>query len=770
MPYRKIVAVCSWLLHKVKQTEPVRRTNIGLHPATLGCYLAQSGHRSFHRRFLGNLGVAQLRVRDLSDRHFNVVIGDKLIKARAYPTQKRRVYETKLTDGRILKTSPEHRVLALQDDGHFDWREVGDLSPGDVLAGDVSQLEGGRDIEPFSFEPGHKQRCKPWSIERTDSDLWEVLGWLVGDGNYRIKPNGAVTARALSFFYNNEEKGICDRHRSILKRYGLPSAAYPRSNGIEIKFSHEGFGHWLDSIGFEPNVDDVPDSLYRAPMEHRCGFLRGLFSADGHLARQDQVYLGCTDPTILSAVQRLLWSMGIRSRWTSGWEEKDLGYGRKQYRKGKLYVYDKEPFFDLIGFIQPHKQPILGEYQGTRADVVGQPFARRCALRLHDEGYTTGTEARRIRGLIQDPPSWGVTRKWISDRMSESAPERDDLKWHHSTVEQVIDTGEDIEMYDVEVFDDFHGFVVDGLVVHNSELELLMSTITSLLWAWQYNQKFFSQGSAVKGILNFQGAIPERQLKGFRRHWYNMLSGVENSWRTPITNAEKLEWIDLQKSNSDMEFNAWMDFLIKVACSGYQMDPVEVNFKYGNTGQKGGLSEASNKEKITESKERGLRPLLRAIASQINRHIIWPMNENFMFEFVGLDSKTHDEVAELHGKQVKSTRMVDELRAEDDLPPLKDGMGQVILDPTWMQMYNNKQQMEQQAEMGIDPNAPPGAPGENGDEGEDEFDFESLLNDEGGEQDESKPEKDDNKPPPAVNRRAERTEAVKKSLVIDLEL
>jgi len=257
-----------------------------------------------------------------------------------------------------------------------------------------------------------------------------------------------------------------------------------------------------------------------------------------------------------------------------------------------------------------------------------------------------------------------------------------------------------------------------------SELEMLITTVTSILWGLEYNQRFFSQGSAVKGILNFKGAIPENQLQAFRRHWYMMASGVENSFRTPITNAEELQWINMQQSNRDMEFSAYFDFLIKIAAAIFVMDPTEINFKYGNTGQRGGLQEASNKEKITESKERGLRPLLRFLERCINQHIIWPINENFEFDFVGLDALTRDEIATLNQKRVKTFLTVDELRAEDDLPPLPDGKGEIILDPTWLQWA----QLKEGGGMGM--------PGEGGDmgegepgegEGDEEMDFETLL-------------------------------------------
>lgn len=249
-----------------------------------------------------------------------------------------------------------------------------------------------------------------------------------------------------------------------------------------------------------------------------------------------------------------------------------------------------------------------------------------------------------------------------------------------------------------------------------SELEQLIHVITAFLNTWDYNAKFFTQGAAAKGLLNFKGAINETQLKAFRRHWYQMISGVENAWRTPITNAEDVQWLSMQSSNRDMEYNAWMDFLIKVTCSVYSMDPVEVNFKYGNTGQKGAMQESSNKDKITESKERGLRPLLNHMAALINRNIIWPLNESFEFCFMGLDSQTKQEAATLQTTQVKAYRTVDEIRAEEDLPPLPDGKGECILDPTWLQFSSSKDAAAQAAmnPMGMDPNGDP--------------DFEAMLN------------------------------------------
>lgn len=259
-----------------------------------------------------------------------------------------------------------------------------------------------------------------------------------------------------------------------------------------------------------------------------------------------------------------------------------------------------------------------------------------------------------------------------------------------------------------------------------SESEMLITAVTALLYSWEYNTKFFTQGSSAKGILNFKGAIPEKSMRNFRRHWYTQLTGISNSWRTPITNAEEIQWINLQQSQRDAEFVAWMDFLIKVTAGMFNTDPLEINFKYGNAGQKSTMNEAGNREKIQESKERGLRPLLEFAASCINQYLIWPINENFEFRFVGLDAMTRSELVDYHQKRVKSLWTVDELRAEEDMPPLPDGKGEVILDATWLQFAQAKDAAAQGGGMGM-PGMEGGEEGDQGGDGFDEDEWAKLL-------------------------------------------
>ena len=229
-----------------------------------------------------------------------------------------------------------------------------------------------------------------------------------------------------------------------------------------------------------------------------------------------------------------------------------------------------------------------------------------------------------------------------------------------------------------------------------AEIETLVREITGFRWGMDYNRRFFSQGSATKGVLNFKGAIPDKHLQAFRRQWYAMVSGVTNAWRTPITNAEELQWINMQMSNRDMEYSSWMDFLIKIVCARYNIATEEVNFSYGNTGQSQAMGSAPIEEKLQASKDLGLRPLVRWFFQCLNMHFVQRINPDFEVYPYGLDQKGVEAETDLLQKQTKFILTVNEARDRFEMPPLPDDKGDVILDPTWLQYVQAKEAAAQE--------------------------------------------------------------------------
>lgn len=249
-----------------------------------------------------------------------------------------------------------------------------------------------------------------------------------------------------------------------------------------------------------------------------------------------------------------------------------------------------------------------------------------------------------------------------------------------------------------------------------SELEMLINTITSHLNAENYNSVFFRQGSNPKGILNFKSdAMTPDMLEAFKRQWRNEMEGVQNMWRTPITQSDGIEWINLQTNNREMEYSAWIEYLIKLTCSVYQIDPAELNFDMHGGVQQTPLFESSQEWKLKASRDKGLRPLLGFIADKMNKHIISKIDDDFVFEFIGLDEPTEKEKHDLRKEQVASYMTLNEVRRAEDLPDLPEG--DVPMNPVYTQLLTLKQQSEQaeQQQQAAPPPggaAPPGAPGQ----------------------------------------------------------
>jgi hypothetical protein len=236
-----------------------------------------------------------------------------------------------------------------------------------------------------------------------------------------------------------------------------------------------------------------------------------------------------------------------------------------------------------------------------------------------------------------------------------------------------------------------------------SELEILVHQVTAHLWAEEYNSRYFSQGGTTKGILNIKGQnISKEQLDAFRRQWTAQIAGITGAWKTPVVSVEGLEYINVSQSNREMEYEMWMNYLINIACAVYQIDPAEINFpnRGGAGGSAGSLGEGGIEDRLKNSRDKGLRPLLRFIESVINRYIIRRFSPEYTFNFVGLNGESEQERLDLSNKQIRTFKTINEVRVENDLDPIEDG--DIILDPTFVNYKMQKGNQEQMMQMGGD--------------------------------------------------------------------
>ena len=234
-----------------------------------------------------------------------------------------------------------------------------------------------------------------------------------------------------------------------------------------------------------------------------------------------------------------------------------------------------------------------------------------------------------------------------------------------------------------------------------SELEDLVTTVSSMLNSDAYNAKFFRNGTAPKGALLIKksGGLNKDNIEEFRREWNSQMVGVDNFHKTPILDAEHMEWMDLQKNNRDMEFSKYYEFLVKIGCAMYKISPEEVGFPIegANGGGMGNAGAGRDKER-EYSMDKGLKPLLRSVETWMNKWMMGPLTEGkWEFKFVGMNSESSTEEEDRVVKAVSNYMTLNEARALKGLDSLPDG--DIVLNP----VYAQAQMMAQQAEMGGEP-------------------------------------------------------------------
>jgi len=228
-----------------------------------------------------------------------------------------------------------------------------------------------------------------------------------------------------------------------------------------------------------------------------------------------------------------------------------------------------------------------------------------------------------------------------------------------------------------------------------SELENIINIVTWMLYSDTYNGKFFSQGSAPKGIIKVNGSINESRLQEFRQQWSGMVAGVQNAWKTPIIEADKMEWIDLQRNNRDMEFTKWQEYLIKLACASYKIDPSEIGFPMQGSADAKPMFEGNNEARLKYSKDKGLTPLLKMIEHKLNKYIVNALDENYELKFVGLNPESEKEAVDLDIAKAGTFMSLKEIRLKHGLTALPKDDDDIILNPYYFQMWSQKQQEKQ---------------------------------------------------------------------------
>jgi len=221
--------------------------------------------------------------------------------------------------GYDLTVTPDHLIMT-----PAGWRPAGTLRQGDSVY--IQSGEGqfaSDDALPFEVVREHTgqngRKYRNSFPDRWSRDLGFVLGRIVGDGWVR---SGDNNRRVGLTFGRDDEPVLRFLHPLMASWYGRDIKPILRPNDTwHLSFHSRYFVEYLEHLGVKAGKaadKRVPNAVLGATKEAVCGFLQGLFTADGTIniveGKSAYVRLSAKSQELLRDVQLLLLNLGIRSK------------------------------------------------------------------------------------------------------------------------------------------------------------------------------------------------------------------------------------------------------------------------------------------------------------------------------------------------------------------------------------------------------------------------------------------------------------------------
>lgn len=209
-----------------------------------------------------------------------------------------------------------------------------------------------------------------------------------------------------------------------------------------------------------------------------------------------------------------------------------------------------------------------------------------------------------------------------------------------------------------------------------SALETLKITIDSELNGSDYNRRLVSS-AAPDGVLNLgEEARPEDVAK-FKSYWLAEVAG--KGALSFIGGTKNPSFIPFQRSNRDMQFLEWQNWLVKKICVVFGISPQDLGLTFDINRSTGDVQ-----QDLTEN--RGTRPLMLLVQDYLTEEVVWdasfggPAN-NLCFRFDGLNLKESTSKANINKLALAGVpwKTINEARHDQGLEPMGEEFDQLIM-------------------------------------------------------------------------------------------
>jgi len=233
---------------------------------------------------------------------------------------------------------------------------------------------------------------------------------------------------------------------------------------------------------------------------------------------------------------------------------------------------------------------------------------------------------------------------------------------------------------------------LDGYPV--TPIDTIIADVTMHINIVTHNKLYFESGRAARGMIVIQSEDVDENVVGFVRQQFNAnINSVGKSWRMPIFGIgpkDQINWMPIDNSSRDMEFQYLSDTNSRVILSAFQMSPEELpgyaHLSRGTNSQ--ALSESNSEYKLEAHRDVGIRPLLAQFQNFLNAKILPLLAPDLAkfcsIKFVGLDADTAEkESTRLQQDAAVHMTQDDIMEKVEKRPVGKRYGGQYLLSPQW---------------------------------------------------------------------------------------
>lgn len=373
-------------------------------------------------------------------------------------------FRVTLSDGTSVICSADHRWLSY--DGAVTWLRTSELTSDSMVC-------RCHQIAP----DGKYTKCS--------ENIAYLIGVLLGDGHYGSSCGFTIAASSKDLDWKrciervlSEENLVFSVHRRRSERGGLCDVFVV--NNTEFRDSLLILG--LNYV--TKKNKRVPDWLFSAPTQLRAALLRGVFDTDG-CSSCSVVTCKTVVPELAEQYHSLLLSLGIPN---------DL----KNYKSGYMIYIPLEGierFKQLIGFSHPKKAALLANIQGKglhRKMRIPKALARAVWYVLSNVHGMSKTECAR-KAMLKNKQNGAWSASSLLRKYIPTSPLIGLVESPWDTIVSITPVGIR-DTWDIELFGKRHGYVVKGVIMHNSAADIMKLAMRNIFrrvqseHIWQHYQ------------------------------------------------------------------------------------------------------------------------------------------------------------------------------------------------------------------------------------------------------------------------------------------